>query len=135
MKYENGLILSSEEEKNKMRVNNLSLDFAKRMVFLNRFLDKESREHVISKQILRSGTSIGANIAEAEHPQSDADYLSKMSIALKEANETKFWLQLLRDCEYIPKDYAESLLNDCCRIISILVIVVNKVSKRIKKHP
>ena len=70
--------------------------FALRIIRLYKFLKEERNEFILSKQLIRSGTSIGANIAEAEHPQSTADYLSKMNIALKEANETKFWLKLLR---------------------------------------
>lgn len=134
MKDEN-ITLLTEKEKNEMRVDDLSFDFAKRIVLLRKYLISNvvSREYDISRQILRSGTSIGANIAESEHPQSSAYYLSKINIALKEANETKFWLKLLRDCKYIPENLAESLLIDCCRIISILVTIVNKVSQRIKK--
>ena len=134
MKTVNLLIFSTEDEKRKMRIGDLSFDFAKRIVFLRKFLttSADEKEYVISKQVLRSGTSIGANVAEAEHPQSDADFLNKMNIALKEANETKFWLRLLRDCKYISKELAESLLEDCCRIIKILVTIVGKVKLRIK---
>ena len=117
-----------------MRIEELSFDFAKRIVFLRKYLTTsvDNKEYVISKQVLRSGTSIGANIAEAEHPQSNADYLSKMNIALKEANETKFWLRLLRDCKYISDELAESLLLDCYRIIKILATIVGKVKLKIK---
>ena len=112
-------IFSNEEDKKKMKIEELSFDFAKRIVFLRKHLTttSDNKEFVISKQILRSGTSIGANIAEAEHPQSTADYLNKVSIALKEANETKFWLLLLRDCNYISEKESESLLSDCYRNI------------------
>ena len=123
-------IFSTEEEKKRMRVDELSFDFAKRIVFLRKYLTTsvDDKEYVI----LRSGTSIGANIAEAEHPQSNADYLNKMNIALKEANETKFWLRLLRDCKYISTELAESLLLDCYRIIKILATIVGKVKLKIK---
>ena len=128
-------IFSTEEEKKRMRVDKLSFDFAKRIVFLRKYLTTsvDDKEYVISKQLLRSGTSIGANIAEAEHPQSNADYLNKVSIALKEANETKFWIRLLKECGYITSEEESYLLNDCCTIIKILVSIVNKVSKRLNK--
>ena len=119
-----------------VRIEDLTFDFAKRIVFLRKKLissDNTEKEFVISKQILRSGTSIGANIAEAEHPQSTADYLNKVSIALKEANETKFWLLLLRDCNYISEKESESLLSDCYRIIKILATIVGKIKSKIKK--
>ena len=80
-------------------IANLSMDFALRIVNLYKYLIDEKNEYVMSKQLLRSGTSIGANIAESEHAQSKADFISKLYIALKEANETKYWLSLLE------KDY------------------------------
>lgn len=83
--------------------------------------------------MLKSRTSIAANVAEAMHPQSDADYLSKMSIALKEANETKLWIRLLKECEHISEDNYITLLSDCEMIIKILFSIVNKVKKRLKK--
>ena len=76
-------------------IANLSMDFALRIVNLYKYLIDEKNEYVMSKQLLRSGTSIGANIAESEHAQSKADFISKLYIALKEANETKYWLSLL----------------------------------------
>ena len=91
-----------------------------------------NKEYIISKQIVRSGTSIAANVAEAMFPQSDADYLSKMNIALKEANETKLWIRLLKECNYISEEKYQTLLHDCERIIKILFTIVNKVKKRIK---
>ena len=129
-------IFSNEEDKKKMKIEELSFDFAKRIVFLHKHLTttSDNKEFVISKQILRSGTSIGANIAEAEHPQSTADYLNKVSIALKEANETKFWLLLLRDCNYISEKESESLLSDCYRIIKILATIVGKIKSKIKNN-
>ena len=76
-------------------IANLSMDFALGIVNLYKYLIDEKNEYVMSKQLLRSGTSIGANIAESEHAQSKADFISKLYIALKEANETKYWLSLL----------------------------------------
>ena len=80
-----------------------SFDFAVRIVNLNKYLYNEQKEYVLSKQLLRSGTSIGANVSEAERAQSKADFISKMSIALKEANETNYWLKLLYKTDYLSK--------------------------------
>ncbi|WP_368124672.1 four helix bundle protein, partial [Bacteroides faecis] len=82
-------------------VKDKSLEFAVRIVNLYKFLVNEQKEFVMSKQILRSGTSIGANIREAEQAQSRADFINKLNIALKEANETEYWLELLIRTEYI----------------------------------
>ncbi|MBR5146297.1 MAG: four helix bundle protein [Bacteroidales bacterium] len=117
-----------------IKIEDLTFNFAKKIVFLRKKLvSSDNKEFIISKQLLRSGTSIGANIAEAEHPQSNADYLNKVSIALKEANETRFWIRLLKECGYITSEEESYLLNDCCTIIKILVSIVNKVSKRLNK--
>ena len=92
-------ILMTEEEKAKAGIHELSYDFACRITRLFQYLteDAEYKEFVQSKQIYRSGTSIGANVRESKHAQSDADFLSKMSIAYKEADETDYWMNLLRD--------------------------------------
>lgn len=134
MKTLNGNYYRDYFNRYKIRIEDLTFDFAKSIVFLSRDLTSSAeREFVISKQILKSGTSIAANVTEAEHPQSDADYLSKINIALKEANETKFWLRLLKECDYIQENRYEILKNDCEQIIKILVSIVDKVKKRIKK--
>ena len=125
-------IFASEEEKQSMRIHDLTFDFAKRIVALYRSLRFSNKDDVISKQILKSGTSIGANLYESKYPQSDADYLSKVNIALKEASETEFWLKLLKDSSYITETEADSLIKDCTRIIKILISIVKKVSNRIK---
>lgn len=78
-----------------------------------RFLSEERREFVLSKQVLRSGTSIGANIEEAGQGQSKVDFIHKLSISLKESVETNYWLRILRDSEYLNEKQAESLLEDC----------------------
>ena len=95
-------------------------DFAVRTVKLSRYLVEEKHENVLSKQVLRSGTSIGANVEEANHGQSRKDFVHKLSIALKEATETNYWLRLLRDSETLEKKIAESLINDCEEIQKIL---------------
>ncbi len=102
----------------------MSKGFALRIVNLYKYLKEVQKEHVISKQILRSGTSIGANIHEAKNAQSRADFCSKMNIALKEANETGYWLDLLNDAQYLTNDQYESLAEDCHHIEAVLTKIV-----------
>ena len=97
-----------------------SMAFASRIVNLYRFLIDEHREYVMSKQILRSGTSIGANIAEAIYGSSRKDFVAKLQIAQKEAAETLYWLELLNGCEYIPDRLFRSLFQDCNELLSML---------------
>ena len=101
-----------------------SFGFAVRIVKLSRYLNEQKNEFVLSKQILRSGTSIGANIAEAQQAQSDADFISKMNIALKEAAETKFWLRLLEATDYLSKTEMQSILAECIELEKILYSIV-----------
>lgn len=101
-----------------------SLEFAVRIVNLYKFLANEQKEFVISKQILRSGTSIGANIREAEQAQSRADFINKLNIALKEANETEYWLELLIRTEYITQEQYESINNDSTEINKLLISII-----------
>jgi four helix bundle protein len=112
-------------------VKNKSYAFALRMIKAYKYLTQEQREFVLSKQVLRSGTSIGALVREAEHAQSDADFINKMNIALKEANETEYWLMLLNDSEYIDGKTFSSIHADCDELIRLLVSIV-KTSK--EKH-
>ncbi len=100
-----------------------SIEFAVRIVNLYKYLTREHKEYVLSKQLLRSGTSIGANIAEAQRGQSKADFLAKMSIALKEANETHYWLTLLYRTDYLRKAQYESLDQDVSELLSILTAI------------
>ncbi len=110
----------------------LSKQFALRIIKLYKFLTEEKNEHVMARQIYRSGTSIGANFAERKFASSRADYLNKMRIALKEANETLYWLELLRESDYIkPKEF-ESLSNDLKTIIGTTVNIINKVKENDK---
>lgn len=97
-----------------------SYSFALRVVKMCRYLNEEKREFILSKQVLRSGTSNGANIEEANQGQSKSDFIHKLSISLKEAVETNYWLRLLRDSEYLSKSQAESLLSDCCELEKLL---------------
>lgn len=102
-----------------------SIEFAARIVKLNQFLTQSKKETVISKQIVRSGTSIGANINEANYGQSKADFISKLHIALKETAETEYWIRLLYMSEYIDEKLSTSLLNDCLEIKRILIASIN----------
>ena len=110
-------------------IANLSMDFALRIVKLYKYLCNEKTEYVMSKQLLRSGTSIGANIAESEHAQSTADFISKLYIALKEANESKYWLTLLAKAEYLTKTEYESMMTDLRIIIGTLVNTIKKTKE------
>ena len=100
-----------------------SLDFAVRIVNLRKYLSKEHNEHIMSKQLLRCGTSIGANIAEAQRGQSKADFAAKMNIALKEANETEYWLKLLYRTQYLSKEQYESINHDIQELLGLLVSI------------
>jgi len=97
-----------------------SFAFALRIIKLYQFMLKEHREFVLSKQILRSGTSIGANIEESVHAQSKLDFLNKLSIGQKEASETNYWLRLLKDSGYLEARLAASLVGDCEEIQRLL---------------
>lgn len=105
----------------------LSKKFALRVIRLYVYLKDERKEYVMSKQIYRCGTSIGANIAESRFAQSDADYICKLSIALKEASETMYWLDLLHESDFISLKQYESLLNDVKIITGTLVNIINKI--------
>ena len=101
-----------------------SLDFAVRIVRLYKYLREEKQEFVLSKQLLRSGTSIGANVQEALRGQSRKDFVSKMNIALKEVAETEYWLELLCRTDYINKVEFDSVFKDCKEIAKILMSIV-----------
>ena len=105
-------------------IKDKSMEFSVRIVRLYKFLSEHQREHVMSKQILRSGTSIGANVREAVYGQSRKDFVSKMSIALKEAAETEYWLELLHKTEYLQQDAFESVMADCQEICKLLTAIV-----------
>ena len=126
--------LMSEDEKQKAGIHELSYDFGCRITRLFQYLteDSEYKEYVISKQIYRSGTSVGANVRESKHAQSDADFLSKMSIAYKEADETDYWLNLLHDNGYINESQFESLKKDMDRILKLLTSIVKTMKAKIE---
>lgn len=127
--------LMTEEAKSTASIHELSYDFGCRITRLFQFLteDTEYKEFVSSKQIYRCGTSIGANVRESKHAQSDADFLSKMSIAYKEADETDYWLNLLHDNGYLNDDQFSSLNNDCIRIIKVLTSIVKTMREKVNK--
>lgn len=102
-----------------------SVAFAARIIKLNQYLTSAKKEAVISKQIVRSGTSIGANINEANYGHSRADFIAKLHIALKETAETEYWLKLLQMSGYIESKLAASLLSDCLELKRILVSSIN----------
>ena len=102
-----------------------SIVFAARIIKLHKYLLKTRKETIISKQIVRSGTSIGANINEANYGQSKADFIAKLHIALKETAETEYWLKLLQLSEYIEEKQAASLLADCLELKRMLIASIN----------
>jgi four helix bundle protein len=102
-----------------------------RIVKLNRFLNEEKREFVLSKQVLRSGTSVGANIVEGNRAESMPDFIHKLSISLKEAFETEYWLNLLKDSEYISEVQALLLINDCNELQKMLITSIKTAKKTV----
>lgn len=125
--------LMTEEEKQKAGVHELSYDFACRITRLFQYLteDAEYKEYIMSKQIYRSGTSVGANVRESKHAQSDADFLSKMSIAYKEADESDYWLSLLHDNGFISDSQYESMKRDMDRVLKILTSIVKTMNAKV----
>lgn len=105
-----------------------SFDFALRIVKLYKHLTSSKNEYIMSKQLLRSGTSIGANVSEAVQAQTKPDFLAKMNIALKEASETEYWLKLLLASKYLTNDEFKSVNDDCSELLRLLVSIV-KTSK------
>jgi four helix bundle protein len=106
-----------------------SFSFALRVIKLSRYLQKEHKEYILSKQIMRSGTSVGALITEAQYAQSKADFLHKLTIALKEANETKYWLQLLVESNYIDTKMYESIEPQAEELLKLLIASTKTVKK------
>lgn len=98
-----------------------------------KYIKCSAKEYALTNQVLRSGTAVGALVREAEFAQSPSDFINKLSIALKECNETFYWLNLLRDTEYINDKEAESILQDCDELLAILISSVKTVKERNKK--
>jgi len=107
-----------------------SYSFAIRAVKLSQFLNQEKKEYVLSKQVLRSGTSIGALIKESQYAQSHADFINKLTVALKEANETQYWINLLYDTHYLTKEMHQSLNKDIDELLSLLISITKTLKNR-----
>ncbi len=113
-------------------IQDKSYSFALRIIDLYKKLVKDHIDQYLTRQLLHSGTSIGANVEEAIGGQSDKDFLSKISIAYKEARETKYWLRLLRDSEFIPTPSAASLLEDCEELLKIIGSIQTTMKSKIR---
>ena len=105
-------------------IKDKSFSFSIRVVQLFKYLKNEKKEYVISKQLLRSGTAIGALVREAEHAESKADFIHKMSIALKEANETDYWIELLFQTKYLDSKAYDSIKKDALELLKMLISIV-----------
>ena len=103
-----------------------SYAFSLRCVKLYKYLCSRDGNYIIGKQLLRSGTSIGANVREALRAQTRPDFITKLNVALKEASETEYWIELLRDSDYISSSQSESMLADCVELLKILTSIVKK---------
>jgi len=110
-------------------IADLTENFALRIIDMYRYLRKEKHEYVMSLQVYRSGTSIGANVSESKNAQSKADFVSKLSIALKEAGETEFWLRLLYKSQTISEVEFNSIQNDLNIIIGTLIKIIKKTKE------
>ncbi len=110
-------------------VESKSFRFAVRIVKLCKYLNTDKKEYVLSKQLLRAGTSVGANIAEAEQAQSRADFISKMNIALKEAVETNYWLRLLEASDYLTQGDFSSIHSECRELERMLTAIIKSAKK------
>ena len=128
-------------ENERLKINSMentvagkSYAFAIRIVRLYKLLSAERKEFVLSKQLLRSGTAIGALIKEAEHAQSKAGFLNKMNIALKEANEAEYWLTLLKDTDFINEQEYISISNDCKEVIKLLASIVKTTKQKLRNE-
>ena len=109
-----------------------SFHFAVRVVKLSKYLREEKKEYILSKQLMRSGTSIGANIIESQQAQSRADFISKLNIALKEAVETNYWLRLLQATDYLTDSEYLSIIADCKELEKLLTAII-KTSRNTTK--
>lgn len=130
MKNEERRMKNSHNRTNSL-LHNKSYAFALRIIQMTKFLQEERQEFIISKQVLRSGTAIGALVRESEFAQSRPDFINKLSIALKEANETDYWLNLLRDSKYITETSFSSIESDCGELIALLVSSIKTVKNNL----
>ena len=111
-------------------IQSKSVDFAVRIVRLARYLQNDKKDFVISRQILRSGTSIGANIREAQYGQSVADFISKLQIALKEGAETQYWIEILEKTDLITSARIRSLKVSCDELVGMLVQAIKSIKRK-----
>ncbi|NME66584.1 four helix bundle protein [Flammeovirga aprica] len=114
----------------KNAVQEKSYDFALRIVKLYKYLKEEKKEFTLSKQLLRSGTSIGANVEEAIGGQSKNDFIAKLQISLKETRESHYWLRLLRDSDYLDTKLADSFLKDCNELLALLSSILKSAKNK-----
>lgn len=114
-------------------VKNKSFAFALRVVKIYQFLCEQRKEFVLSKQLLRSGTAVGALVREAEHAESPADFIHKMAIALKEANETEYWIELLFQSNYIDETAYNSIKTDLTEILKLLISIIKTTKHNARK--
>ncbi len=114
-------------------IRDKSFAFALRLVKSYKYLLEEKREYVLSKQLLRAGTSIGANVREAEQAESQADFIHKMAIALKEANEAEYWIELLTHADYLDKKSSDSILADLHEILKLLTSIIKTTKNKNRK--
>lgn len=126
--------MSNPEEYNrgKSPLHNKSYDFALRVVKMYRYLLGQKIGYDLTSQVVRSGTAIGALVREAEFAQSPSDFINKLSISLKEANETYYWLNLLHDADYIDDNMFKSMIADCNELIAILISSIKTTKQRYK---
>ena len=114
---------------NKMKTENIvvtkSKAFAVRIIKLYQYLNAEKKEYILSKQLLRSGTSIGAKVKEAIRGQSKADFIAKLNVSLKEASETEYWLELLYETDYLSEEQFISINHDCVELLKLLTAIIN----------
>ena len=115
-------------------LNDKSKAFALRVIRLYKYLCEERKEYILSKQLLRSGTSIGANIAEAFYGQSEADFVSKLSIAQKETSETIYWLDLLHESDYLKQNEYDSVYSDAEELIKLLTSSIKTMKEKIMAY-
>ena len=111
-------------------VKDKSMAFSLRVIKASRFLTEERNEHILSKQLLRSGTAIGALIREAEFAGSKKDFVHKLTIALKETNETEYWLILLNESDYISSESFDSIIMDCRELMKLLISIIKSSKQR-----
>ena len=120
--------------KNDNVVKEKSFDFSVRIVNLYKHLTNNKQEYVLSKQLLRSGTSIGANICEAEQAQSPSDFISKLNISLKEACESNYWLRLLHRTDYLSDSEYTSIITDCRELTRLLTSIIRSLKSNHNKQ-